>query len=241
MKIEWVQVTRYEQNCSILWCERTHKAAVIDPGGDLDSILFVLEAENLTLDRVLVTHGHMDHCGGAAALAAEKGVPIEGPHIGDLTLIEKVGEMGAKYGVPHAKPYTPERWLVQGDRVRFGDVELEVRHCPGHSPGHVAYFHAPSKFAVVGDLLFQGTIGTWKAPGGDFLTLFRSIRENLLPLGDDVTFLPGHGETSTFGIERQRNVFVSDEAAVRVAKMMKDPSLAQSFAGNPRNSTAETF
>jgi glyoxylase-like metal-dependent hydrolase (beta-lactamase superfamily II) len=225
MQADWVQVTRYEQNCSILWCERTRKAVVIDPGGDTHFIQTVLELEELTLDRLLVTHGHMDHCGAAAAFSEEMGVPIEGPHIGDFPLIQNLAIQGEKYGLPYARPYTPQRWLQQGDVIRFGDVELEVRHCPGHSPGHVAYYNAQSRFCVVGDILFAGAIGVWKGPQ-EFLTLFRSIRENLFPLGDDVRFLPGHGETSLFGVERSNNPFVSDASAVRVAKMAKDPSLA---------------
>jgi len=220
MKIEWIPVTRFEQNCSVLWCERTGKAVVIDPGGDTDRILDVLESETLTLDRVLVTHGHLDHCGAAGVFAASMGVPIEGPHIADRPLIDALGEQGVRGGLRYARPFMPARWLNQGDRIAFGDVELEVRHCPGHTPGHVAYHHAPSRFAVVGDILFQGSIGVWKTPR-DFLTLFHSIRENLFPLGDDVTFLPGHGETSRFGLERQHNPFVSDHAAMRVAELLE--------------------
>jgi glyoxylase-like metal-dependent hydrolase (beta-lactamase superfamily II) len=219
MNVEWLPVTRFEQNCSILWCEATRKAAIIDPGGDLDQLEMLLELEGLDLEVVLVTHGHFDHAGGAAALAAATGARIEGPHRGDEHLIAKLAEQGRKYGGVRAESYTPDRWLSHGDQIRFGEETLEVLHCPGHTRGHVAYFHRPSRFAFVGDILFRGAIGAWEHADGDLPLLLQSIRSKLFALGDDVRFLPGHGETSTFGRERISNPFVGDDSlAMRRAR-----------------------
>jgi glyoxylase-like metal-dependent hydrolase (beta-lactamase superfamily II) len=213
MKLEWLPVTRFEQNCSILWCEATRKAAIIDPGGDLEQLETVLELEDLELEVVLITHGHFDHAGGAAALAARTGARIEGPHRGDEHLVTNLAEQARRYGRGlRAQDFTPNRWLNHGDQIRFGEETLEVLHCPGHSRGHVAYFHRPSRFAFVGDILFRGAIGAWEHPDGDLPLLLESIRSKLFALGDDVSFLPGHGETSTFGRERIANPFVGDEA-----------------------------
>ena len=214
MKFEIIPVTPYEQNCSVLWCERTRRAAVIDPGGELWRIQDFLEWEELTLEVILVTHAHLDHAGGAKALATHAGARIEGPHQGDEPLVRRLGEQILKYPIS-GDPYTPERWLAHGDRVRFGDVELEVLHCPGHAPGHVAYFHAQSRWAFVGDILFQNAIGAWEHPSGDLRALVTSIRTLLFPLGDDVRFVPGHGPTSSFGEERKNNPFVGDMAMAR--------------------------
>lgn len=214
MKFDWLPVTRFEQNCSILWCEETRKAAVVDPGGNLDQVEFFLELEELDLEVVLVTHGHFDHCGGAAALAASTGARIEGPHRGDEHLIARLPEAGARYGLK-AQSYTPDRWLQDGDQIRFGGVVLDVLHCPGHSRGHVAYAHKPSGSAFVGDILFRGAIGAWEHADGNLEELVGSIRGKLFPLGDEVRFVPGHGETSTFGQERAANPFVGDLAMAK--------------------------
>jgi glyoxylase-like metal-dependent hydrolase (beta-lactamase superfamily II) len=214
MKFDWLPVTRFEQNCSVLWCESTRKAAVIDPGGDLDQLETFLQLEEVEVEVVLVTHGHFDHCGAAAALAEATGARIEGPHQGDEHLVRGLAEAGERYGVP-ARSFTPDRWLADGDRVRYGEVTLEVLHCPGHTRGHVAYFHQPSRSAFVGDILFRHTIGAWEHRDGDLEQLVRSIRLKLFALGDDVRFLPGHGETSTFGHERADNPFVGDAAVAR--------------------------
>jgi glyoxylase-like metal-dependent hydrolase (beta-lactamase superfamily II) len=214
MKFDILPVTRFEQNCSILWCEATHKAAVIDPGGDLDQLENFLELEELELEVILVTHGHFDHCGGAAALAEATGARIEGPHRGDEHLVQRLAEAGERYGI-RARSYTPQRWLEHGDQIRFGEETLDVLHCPGHSRGHVAYAHPGERWAFVGDILFRGAIGAWEHADGDLATLVASIRSKLFALGDDMRFVPGHGETSTFGHERAANPFVGDEALAR--------------------------
>jgi hydroxyacylglutathione hydrolase len=214
VKFDWLPVTRFEQNCSMLWCEATRRAAIIDPGGDIHQLLDLLEWEELQLEVVLITHGHMDHAGGAAELAAATGARIEGPHVGDAPLLQRLPEQGTPYGL-RARAFSPERWLQHGDRVHFGDETLEVLHCPGHTRGHLAYFHAASRFAFVGDILFRHAIGAWEHADGDLRQLLQSIRSRLFVLGDDVQFLPGHGEISSFGHERAENPFVSDVAMSR--------------------------
>lgn len=214
MKFDVTPVTRFEQNCSLLHCPVSGAAAVIDPGGDIPLILDLLEWQELRLEVILVTHGHFDHCGGAAALAEATGARIEGPHIGDAPLVNGLAEAGRQHGVP-ALPYAPARWLEHGDTIHFGEQVLEVLHCPGHSPGHVAYFHREARQAFVGDILFAGAIGAWDHGGGDLATLLSSIRERLFVLGDDVRFVPGHGEGSRFGHERLHNPFVGDAAMER--------------------------
>lgn len=210
MQIEIVPVTPFEQNCSVLWCESTKRAAVVDPGGDLDRIAEALDANGLTLEKILITHGHLDHAAGTAALARRYGVPIEGPQEGDEFWIAQLGTQARQFGFSEGEPFTPTRWLHQGDTVNVGNITLSVRHCPGHTPGHVVFVHEPGRFAIVGDVLFAGSIGRTDFPRGDHAALLRSIRENLFPLGDDITFLPGHGPTSTFGQERRSNPFVAD-------------------------------
>jgi hydroxyacylglutathione hydrolase len=214
MEFESVPVTRFKQNCSILQCGVTNKAAVIDPGGDLPLIRDYLELLELKLEVVLLTHGHFDHAGGAAELASLTGARIEGPHRGDEALLAGLAESGQRYGFD-AQNVRPDRWLQDGDQIRFGEVVLDVLHCPGHTNGHVAYFSQVQRQAFVGDILFRGTIGVWQHPDGNLRKLVDSIRSKLFPLGDDVRFVPGHGETSTFGRERQANPFVSDAAFER--------------------------
>ena len=210
MKLEVVPVTAFQQNCSVLWCEKTRRAAIVDPGGDLERVLKVIESNGLTLEKVLITHAHLDHAGATAELARRYSVPIEGPHSGDQFWIEQMPAQAKMFGFPPSEAFVPTRWLQQGDHVTVGELEFEVRHCPGHTPGHVVFFHAPSRFAIVGDVLFAGSIGRTDFPRGNHADLIRSIRENLFPLGDDVTFVPGHGPTSTFGAERRSNPFVAD-------------------------------
>lgn len=203
-----VPVTPFEQNCTIFWCENTRQAVVIDPGGDIERILHALAEEKLTLSRILVTHGHIDHAGGVAALAARTGAPVAGPHEEDRFWIEGMPKQSQMFGFPEVQSFEPQRWLQGGDKINFGDIELDVLHCPGHTPGHVVFYHAPSQLAQVGDVLFQGSIGRTDFPRGDHATLIRSIKTQLFPLGDEVTFIPGHGPTSTFGEERRHNPFV---------------------------------
>ncbi len=187
------------------------RGAVSDPGGDIEQIEQVIADNGVTVEKILVTHGHMDHAGGVAELSERLGVPIEGPHEDDLFLIEGLAESGAKYGLTHARPFTPDRWLHDGDTVTFGNETMTVHHCPGHTPGHIIFHQAEAKVALVGDVLFQGSIGRTDFPRGDHETLIRSIREKLWPLGDDTTFVSGHGGLSTFGQERQTNPFVADQ------------------------------
>lgn len=209
MRYKIVPVTPFEQNCTVFWCEKTRQAAVVDPGGDIDRIERVLAAEDLTLTLILVTHGHIDHAGAVAALAAKTGVPVEGPHEEDRFWIDGMAQQSRMFGFPDVAGFTPNRWLKDGDTVRFGEVELEVLHCPGHTPGHVVFFHRPSGLAQVGDVLFQGSIGRTDFPKGDHPTLIASIKNKLFPLGDAVQFIPGHGPMSDFGEERQFNPFLS--------------------------------
>lgn len=209
-----VPVTPLQQNCSILWCTTSNKGAVIDPGGDLDNILGAVEQNGVELEKILVTHAHIDHAGGVAELAERLDLPIEGPHPEDQFWIDRIEESGSKYGI-NARAFEPNRWLDGRDTVTIGEQTLGVRHCPGHTPGHVIFHHAPSKLAAVGDVLFQGSIGRSDFPRGDHDQLIDSIVTQLWPLGDDVTFIPGHGPLSTFGHERQHNPFVCDIALGR--------------------------
>lgn len=210
MKVRVLPVTPFQQNCTLLWCEDSGKGVVIDPGGDMEQIMAVVREEGIELEKILVTHGHIDHAGGVAALMEQTGLPVEGPHRDDEFWIEGLPMQSQRFGFAHADRFTPTRWLEDGDRVNFGDQELEVLHCPGHTPGHVVFFHRPTGFAQVGDVLFNGSIGRTDFPKGDYNQLIRSIREKLFPLGDEVRFVPGHGPMSTFGHERQANPFVSD-------------------------------
>jgi glyoxylase-like metal-dependent hydrolase (beta-lactamase superfamily II) len=209
MKCTIVPVTNYLQNCSLLFCEKTGKVAVVDPGGDVPEIEKAIEQIGGTLEKVFLTHGHMDHCAAADVLRQKYSVPIEGPHEEDRFWIEKLPEWCAKSGFPHADAFEPDRWLDDGDNIQFGEQVLHVFHCPGHTPGHVVFFHPEVKLALVGDVLFQGSIGRTDFPRGDYDTLINSIRNKLWPLGDDVVFVPGHGPTSTIGAERQTNPFVA--------------------------------
>ena len=204
-----VPVTPFQQNCSILRCKRSGALAVVDPGGDLDRIDAALAQAGGTLHKILLTHGHIDHCGEAGRFAQRHAVPIEGPHVDDRFWIDQLGEQGARFGLSALAPFEPDRWLVDGDTVAFGEVELAVRHCPGHTPGHVVFHSAPSALAIVGDVLFKGSIGRTDFPRGDHATLIASIRDRLWPMGDDTAFVPGHGPMSTFGDERRSNPYVA--------------------------------
>ncbi|MET4163838.1 MAG: MBL fold metallo-hydrolase [Marinobacterium sp.] len=209
MKYRIIPVTPFQQNCTLLWCEQTGKAAVVDPGGDLPLIKAAIAEEGVTLEKILLTHAHIDHAGGTAALSHELGLTIEGPGHEDEFWIEGLPKQSQMFGFPNVDVFTPDRWLEEGDRVNFGEVELQVIHCPGHTPGHVVFYHADSSLALVGDVLFQGSIGRTDFPRGDHATLIRSIKEKLLPLGDEIRFIPGHGPMSTFGQERLTNPFIA--------------------------------
>lgn len=205
-------VTPFRQNCSVLWCAASMAGAIVDPGGDLDEVLAAAAAHRVRVEKILVTHGHVDHAAGVAGLAARLGVPVEGPHADDAFWIDQLGDHGRRYGFAEAAPFVPDRWLVDGDTVTVGRQVLSVRHCPGHTPGHVVFHHADTQFAVVGDVLFRGSIGRTDFPRGNHAHLIGSIRSRLWPMGDDTTFLPGHGPVSTFGDERRTNPFCSDLA-----------------------------
>ena len=211
MKIKIIPVTPFQQNCSLLICESSRRAAVVDPGGEVERILAAVEQEQVDLEKILLTHAHIDHAGGVAELSERLGLPIEGPHRDDQFWIDMLEEQASMFNFPAVKSFSPDRWLSQGDQVEFGEVCLDVHHCPGHTPGHVVFHHPGDQVAIVGDVLFQGSIGRTDFPRGDHDTLIHSIREKLWPLGDEVQFLPGHGPVSTFGHERLTNPFVSDK------------------------------
>lgn len=202
-----VPVTPFQQNCTLLWCEATKKGVVVDPGGDLDQIEAAIAKAGIAIEGIWLTHGHIDHAGGAAEMKERLSVPITGPHRDDLFLLERLAETGRGYGI-EARDMVPDRWLEEGETVSVGELSLEILHCPGHSPGSVAYVDRSQGFALVGDVLFRGSIGRTDLPGGDYDTLIRSITEKLLPLGDDLAFVCGHGPTSTIGHERATNPFL---------------------------------
>ena len=211
LRAEIVPVTPFQQNCSVIVCTATGRAAAVDPGGDLDRIEAALARLGGTLEKVLLTHGHIDHCGAAGELAARCSVPIEGPHPADRFWIEQLPAQARAFGfAAAATAFEPARWLADGDTVRVGAQTLQVSHCPGHTPGHVVFFHAASRLALVGDVLFRGSVGRTDFPGSDPDALIDSIRTKLWPMGDEVTFIPGHGPVSTLGHERRTNPFVAD-------------------------------
>jgi hydroxyacylglutathione hydrolase len=212
MKFAIVPVTRYRQNCSLIWCEATRRAALVDPGGDIEVLLATVERAGVTLEKLLLTHGHLDHVGGALELSRRLHLPIIGPHADDAFLLDRPQVQAEMFGFPPAEAFAPTQWLRDGDTVEVGELRLQVIHCPGHTPGHVVLFEPHSRHAFVGDVLFKGSIGRTDLPRGNYRDLIASIRGKLFPLGDDVAFIPGHGPMSTFGFERRNNPFVGDEA-----------------------------
>ncbi|MEO8300016.1 MAG: MBL fold metallo-hydrolase [Burkholderiales bacterium] len=203
-----IPVTPFQQNCSLVWCDQTMKAAVIDPGGDLPRIHAAVKRLGVKLEQIWLTHAHLDHAAATGTLSRELGLPIVGPHPGDQFWIDGLVEQSAMFGFPPAETFTPTRWLADGDTVSLGGHTLAVRHCPGHTPGHVVFHSAEMKRCFVGDVLFAGSIGRTDFPGGDHGTLISSITERLWPMGDDTVFIPGHGPESTFGAERRSNPYV---------------------------------
>ncbi len=214
LKAAIIPVTPLQQNCTLLWCTGTMRGAFVDPGGDLDRLKAAAKSQNVTVEKILLTHGHIDHCGGAGILAEELGIPIEGPEEADRFWIARLEDDGRSYGIP-ARTFEPDRWLVEGNQVTVGELTLDVYHCPGHTPGHVIFHHPPSKLALVGDVLFQGSIGRTDFPMSNHQDLIDAVVTKLWPLGDETAFIPGHGPMSSFGHERRSNPFVADRVLAR--------------------------
>jgi len=210
MEYQIIPVTPFVQNAVLLICRQSRRAALVDAGGDVELLRQAIDVADVTVERLLLTHGHIDHVGGAAELAQRLGVPIEGPQREDEFWLNQLPQQALAFGFPSCPPLQPDRWLEDGDCVRFGEQSLSVLHTPGHTPGHVCFFHAETRLALVGDVLFAGSIGRSDFPRGDHRSLIRSIRTRLWPLGDDVRFIPGHGPMSTFGEERRSNPFVAE-------------------------------
>jgi hydroxyacylglutathione hydrolase len=214
MQVVIVPVTPLQQNSTLLWCTKTMRGAFTDPGGDLDRLKAAAKQHNVVVEKILLTHGHIDHCGSAKILADELGVQIEGPHIADKFWIDRLAEDGARYGIA-GRVFESDRWLDEGDQVHVGELTFDVYHCPGHTPGHVVFHHPASKLAIVGDVLFKGSIGRTDFPMGNHQDLIDAITTKLWPLGDDTTFIPGHGAISNFAQERRSNPFVADAVLAR--------------------------
>ena len=206
-----IPVTPLQQNCTLLWCTRTMRGAFVDPGGDLEKLKAAAQQAGVTIEKILLTHGHIDHAGEAGVLSKELGVPIEGPQEEDRFWISRLDDDGRRWGL-RGVPFEPDRWLEDNDTVTVGELTLNVRHCPGHTPGHVVFHHPESSLAIVGDVLFKGSIGRWDFPMGNRQQLVDSITQRLWPMGNDTAFVPGHGPMSTFGHERQTNPLVGDAA-----------------------------
>jgi hydroxyacylglutathione hydrolase len=212
VRVAIIPVTEFQQNCTLMWCPETMRAVVVDPGGDLPRIRKAIADSKAKVERIWLTHGHIDHAGGAAELREELGVPIEGPHRAEEFWLSRIAASGLKFGMFSARNVTPDRWLDEGDAVEIGALKFDVLHCPGHSPGSVVFFSPAERFAISGDVLFAGSVGRTDFPRGNHQQLVESITGRLWPLGDDMHFVPGHGPMSTFGRERKTNPYVADEA-----------------------------
>jgi hydroxyacylglutathione hydrolase len=204
-----IPVTLFEQNCTLMWSMATKKAVVIDPGGDVPKIQSAIKRAEISVEKIWLTHGHIDHVGGAAELRDALKVEIEGPHLADKFLLDNVVSSGARFGMTGVRDFAPDRWLEEGDRITVGELAFDILHCPGHSPGSVVFYNKEMHFAHVGDVLFSGSVGRTDLPGGDHSTLIKSIKDKLLPLGDDVGFICGHGPGSSIGQERLTNPFLT--------------------------------
>jgi hydroxyacylglutathione hydrolase len=215
MKVSINPVTPFQQNSSLLVCEKTGKGAIVDPGGEVDRLIAHAKEHCTEVEKILLTHAHIDHAGGTAELARRLDIPIEGSQIEEQFWIDLLPSQAAQFGFPAAEAFAPDRWFEDEDRVMVGETELIVRHCPGHTPGHVVFLQPEAKIVIVGDVLFAGSIGRTDFPRGDYDTLISSIMERLLPMGDEVTFVPGHGPTSTLGEERRTNPFLLDPEQYR--------------------------
>ncbi|MEZ9538751.1 MBL fold metallo-hydrolase [Shewanella sp. 10N.286.51.B8] len=211
MKYQIIPVTPFQQNCSVIWCEKTKLAAVVDPGGDIERIITEVTKLGLSLEKILLTHGHIDHVGGAKTLANQLNIPIIGPHIADQFWLQGLAKQSQNFGFAHVDSFEPSQYLNEGDEVTIGEERLSVVHCPGHTPGHVVFHSNKSNLAWVGDVLFRSSIGRTDFPQSDHQQLIHSITQKLWPLGEKVTFIPGHGPMSTFEEERQHNPFVADQ------------------------------
>jgi len=214
-RVAIIPVTPFQQNCSLVWEVATARGAVVDPGGDVDRILRVIDEAKVDVEKILITHGHVDHIGGVSELkerleaATGRIIPVEGPHAADATIIANLPDSARRFGLVGVRPMEPGRWLTEGDTVTVGSIPFEILHCPGHSPGSVVFYQREAGFALVGDVIFQGSVGRTDLPGGNHDQLIASIRDKLLPLGDDVTFLPGHGPASDLGSERETNPYIA--------------------------------
>ncbi|MGM9487845.1 MBL fold metallo-hydrolase [Ideonella sp. YS5] len=208
LRYHTIPVTPFQQNCSLVWCDETNEAALVDPGGEVERLKAAVAERGLTLKALWLTHAHIDHAGGTGTLARELALPIIGPHPGDQFWIDGLPQQSRMFGFPPAEAFTPTRWLEDGDTVQIGRSSLNVRHCPGHTPGHVVFHSPEAKRCFVGDVLFAGSIGRTDFPGGDHATLIASITQRLWPMGDDTVFIPGHGPESSFGVERRSNPYV---------------------------------
>jgi glyoxylase-like metal-dependent hydrolase (beta-lactamase superfamily II) len=210
LKVIIIPVTPFQQNCSLVFDETAKRGAIIDPGGDVPAILDAIRQSGIAIEKILLTHGHIDHSGGAAELREALASTIEGPHKEDTFLLKVLPESGARYGMLGVRPVVPDRWLKEGDTVTVAGLNFSVLETPGHTPGSVVFFNDENRFALMGDVLFQGSVGRTDLPRGSHETLIRSIREKILPLGDDVAFLPGHGPASRIGDERRNNPFLQE-------------------------------